>query len=88
MKYRFTSVDHLTVSRSALEKVRLLFDKIPSILFVTLELSSILILSDDRVSWTPQYRSYKRNQNGEVGGFHLFLPFYFCPVSKPQNQKS
>ena len=24
------------------------------------------IISDDRVSWTPQYCSYKRNQNGKV----------------------
>ena len=40
---------------------------------IILELSSILILSDDRVSWTPQYSSYKRNQNGKVGGFDWFI---------------
>ena len=40
---------------------------------IILELSSTFILSDDRVSWTPQYSSYKRNQNGKVGGFDLFI---------------
>ena len=79
MNYRFTSVDHLTVSRSALEKVRLLFaadmnNIIPKhSVCIILDLSSILILSDDRVSWSAQYSSYKRNQNGKVGGFDLFI---------------
>ena len=58
--------------------MRLLFaadmNNIPKLsVCIILELSSTFILSDDRVSWTPQYSSYKRNQNGKVGGFDLFI---------------